>query len=121
MKPDLILHYDKASMRPATEQAADGHASVWFRMLNGEDDMAISEAMFHFDDDGRAKVSNAACEVVKMCRSVERIEGLEIAGAACPVLNDATYKKMPRWMVVKIRLASNLQELALGKDQALPE
>lgn len=121
MSPDLILHYDKASMRPAAADAADGHASVWLRMLRGEDDIAISEAMLNYDENGRAKVSNAASEVVKLCRSVARLEGLEIAGDVCPALDDATYRKMPRWMVVKIRLAANLQELDLAKDQALPE
>lgn len=118
---DLVLHYNLDTLRQAPAETATGHASVRFKMLTGADDMAISEAMLSYDDAGRAKLSNAAAEAVRLQCAVEVIDGLHINGREITTLDADTYAIIPRWMIVKMRMAANLRELDPEKDPARPE
>lgn len=116
--PDLVLHYDAETMRPAPKDTASGHVSVWLRVLTGEDDLAIQEAMIQSDGRGGVKIDTVAAELPKFCRSVERVSGLPGAGGDASAIDADLYKRLPRWMIIKIRARINELD-ALGLDEAV--
>jgi len=117
----LKFLYNKETLREVVGGAPGDYVTVTFRMLTGADDMAISDALITFDAMSVPHINQTASDVVKLCRSVDAISGLVVDGEEITQLTTETFKRLPRWMLVKIRTAANLFEAGPGFDQALGE